>query len=51
VARLLASVIFGALWVTVGIEVSVVCFACALLLALLVMAAWLAHGRGALSGV
>jgi MFS family permease len=50
VARLLASVIFGALWVTVGIEASVACFAGALLLALLVMAAWLARSRGALSG-
>ena len=50
VARLLASVIFGALWVTVGIEASVACFAGALLLALLAMAAWLARSRGALSG-
>lgn len=50
VARLLASVIFGALWVTVGIEASVACFAGALLVALIVMAAWLARGQGALSG-
>ncbi len=49
VARLLASVIFGALWVTVGIEASIACFAGALLLALLVMATWLARSRGALT--
>jgi MFS family permease len=48
IARLLASVVFGALWVTVGIEASIACFAAALVVALVVMAAWVARGHGAL---
>ena len=40
IARLLASVIFGALWVTVGMEAAIVCFGLALLAALLVGGDW-----------
>jgi MFS family permease len=50
IARLFASIIFGALWVTVGIEASIACFGGALLAGLLATVAWLATHRGALSG-
>ena len=48
IARLLASVLFGLLWVTVGIETTIATFSGALLVALLVTAGWLYHERGAL---
>ena len=50
VARLFASIVFGALWVAVGIEGAIVCFGAALLLALCAAAIWLIRGRGALAG-
>ncbi len=48
-ARLVASVAFGALWVTLGIENAIACFAGALLATLCVAALWLARGNGALA--
>jgi MFS family permease len=48
IARLLASVLFGLLWVTVGIEATIAAFGGALLVALLVTAGWLHHEPGAL---
>ena len=50
VARLLASVIFGALWVTIGMESAILCFAIALLVALAVGGAALMRGREAVAG-
>ena len=40
---------FGALWVTLGIENAIACFAGALLATLCVAALWLARGNGALA--
>ena len=48
-ARLVASVAFGALWVTLGIENAIACFAGALLATLCVALLWLARGNGALA--
>lgn len=48
-ARLVASVAFGALWVLVGIENAIACFAGALLATLCVAALWLALGKGDLA--
>jgi MFS family permease len=48
-ARLFASILFGALWLAVGIEAAIGCFAAALLAALVASAMWLARGRGALA--
>lgn len=50
IAKLFASVVFGALWVALGIESAIVCFAAALLGALCVTAVWLVRGRGSLAG-
>jgi MFS family permease len=50
VARLLASVVFGALWVTIGLEAAVAVFGGVLVLALVVSALTLAHGREAVAG-
>jgi MFS family permease len=44
VARLLASIVFGALWVAMGMESAIVCFGVALLAALAIAAAFLACG-------
>ncbi|MBN1527622.1 MAG: MFS transporter [Thermoleophilaceae bacterium] len=45
VARLLASVIFGALWVTIGLEAAIACFGAILVAALAVSVLTLAGGR------
>ena len=50
IARLLASVIFGALWVTLGMESAILCFAIALLVALAVGGAALMQDREAVTG-
>ena len=50
VARLLASVVFGALWVTIGMERAIVCFGAVLVAALLVSAVTLVRGREAVAG-
>jgi hypothetical protein len=48
--RLFASIAFGALWVTLGLEGAIACFGGALLATLLCAGVWLARGRGELSG-
>ena len=50
VARLLASVVFGALWVTIGLEAAVAGFGAVLVAALLVSGVTLARGREAVAG-
>jgi MFS family permease len=50
VARLLASIAFGALWVTIGLEAAVAVFAAGLVAALLVSAVALARGGEAVAG-
>jgi MFS family permease len=49
VARLLASVVFGALWVTIGMEAAVVCFGVVLVAGVLVSGATLGRGREAVA--
>jgi MFS family permease len=50
VARLLASIAFGALWVTIGLEAAVAVFGAVLLTALAVSVFTLARGRAAVAG-
>ena len=50
VARLLASVVFGALWVVLGMEEAIVCFGLALVAALLVERRDSRDGREAVAG-
>ena len=50
IARLLASVIFGALWMALGMEQAIVCFGLALLAALAVGGTALVRGREVLAG-
>jgi MFS family permease len=50
VARLLASVVFGAFWVTIGLEAAVAVFGAVLVVALVVSALTLARGREAVAG-
>jgi MFS family permease len=47
--RLFASIIFGALWVAIGLEGAIACFGGALLATLVCAGIWLARGRGELA--
>ena len=49
-ARLLASVVFGALWVTIGLEAAIVCFGAVLIAALAVSVVTLARASVAVAG-